>query len=615
MWINQPKKGSSLVWANDLIRQLNLSGVLSRDSVKIMSQVSKREIPLPNGKKAYLVDYNEFIKVAEDVTQKKVSEYVRDVNNFKKVVQQDREELKRKRENFNREQALKEAREISKLVFQDTFYRKSLLISKGFKSAYYAGTIAKAAVPEYQKIVSPKSSKAFFSNPADFILDEKFVDFLSKEEQKRWIKHSKIKKPVFCFENFSIPFLRRMGLDTEEKEILKETKPKVVKIKKVRKEKELGKIGQAFLDFLQLSFDDEEEFESDEVLETVIDKPSEEKANKKIVSIEEKSKSYKSKKHRDKDIKYQVYLLCQKLSNKKINDFSSNEKMAMIRASKNYINKLKKGEDHLFDYEKEYALLVANQIYNYLNSFPLSFDKKVFDYMNSYMENMKDYFEIAPKHKVIDFKISKETRKKIIKNISKVASLALVFVVGLGAKGMTSENEEKEMIGIEHDFSESNTENYVSKMKVEKPRSSIENVNQSIQMQTLTNENKIEVNFLTNQQMSEQQEYYSIDEAIQVNEGSNVYGTLSDLAKNTNDLKPYYDSKDINRTVRSVVVENDEQKIQKLYSNEDVDHYLSLDYDVIGYEIVNQYSFNLNGDYVGSEGYYVTQNLSRKLVK
>lgn len=115
--------------------------------------------------------------------------------------------------------------------------------------------------------------------------------------------------------------------------------------------------------------------------------------------------------------------------------------------------------------------------------------------------------------------------------------------------------------------------------------------------------------------MSEQQEYYSIDEAIQVNEGSNVYGTLSDLAKNTNDLKPYYDSKDINRTVRSVVVENDEQKIQKLYSNEDVDHYLSLDYDVIGYEIVNQYSFNLNGDYVGSEGYYVTQNLSRKLVK
>lgn len=629
MGINQPKKGSALVWAHDLIRQLKLSDISSRDIIKIISQVSKREIMLPNGKKAYLVDYNEFINVAEAVMQKKVSDFVRDVNNFKTVVQQDREELRQKRERFNKDKALEDAKAISKPILEKNIYKRNLYLGNGYYQAYWAAEIAKADIPGYQKIHSSKS--VIIHTPyIENRLDDQFVDFLTKEAFEKLVsKESKVKIPAFSWEKFSTTFLNIMSLGEEGKNSFIETKKKTVKVKKIKKEKELGKVGRALLNFLQLDSDEDEFEDFEEIVADNIHEESllndvkqsndkefvtEKITNQKIISLEEIRKSYKSKKHRNKDVKYQVYLLCQKLSNKKIEDFSLNEKTEMIQASKKYIKKLKKGDDTIFEYEKEYALLVVNHIYNYLTSFSLGFNNNVFNYMDSYMKNMKDYFEIKSKPKIIDFKISKETQKKFIKSISKVASLVLVFVVGLGAKGMTSETEEKEIIGIEHAFTDSKIDDSVSKMKVVKSYSVSENVNQSIKMHTLTNENKVEVNVLTNNQ-TEQQDYYSIDEAIQVSEGASVYGILSDLANETNALKPYYDSKDINRTVRSIVVENSEQEICKLYSNEDVNHYLSLDYDVIGYEIVNQYSFNSNGNYVGSEGYYTDQSLSRKLGK
>ena len=71
---------------------------------------------------------------------------------------------------------------------------------------------------------------------------------------------------------------------------------------------------------------------------------------------------------------------------------------------------------------------------------------------------------------------------------------------------------------------------------------------------------------------------------------------------------------DLERTIRSIVMEHDGQ-VQKAYSNEEVDYYLHLEYDVIGYQIDNMYSFDEDGNYVCSEGIYNSQCLIRKLEK
>lgn len=664
MGINQPKKGRSLVWAHDLVQQLNLSGVQARDIRKIMSKVPKREIPLPNGKKAYLIDYYEFIDVAEEVTQKKVSDFVRDVNNFKKAVKEDKEKMKLKRKEFDKDKVVKDLRTIFYPVKQMKAYRESLYIEHEYeeslkkaeedklelekrKQVYsqpvfidncvdYEKKDKRIVIPSIEEILrttiipEPKFDETIDYFDDDYVYDEEEIDkrfeiphfkrkqvadepILLNEKKKIQLTSEMIRSAWNRFEN---RFLYYMGLEPLE-ELPNKKEKKKIEFKKFfqrfeRKEKELTLFESKLLDVLGLSFDEEEDdfvYEDTPLMDQQVKKEKKEKITKK-------SKNYRNEKQRNKDVKYQVYLLCQKLCNKNINDFSLNEKVEMIQASKKYIDTLKKGEDNLFDYEKEYALLIGNKIHDYLssniNSSTDVYDEKIINYMNSYIVDMKDYFEIETKHKIIDFKLSKETRNKIVKNISKVASLALVVVLGIGAKGINSENQDKDVKGIKHDFIESNLGETILEDKINENV----NINTNINMESVTSENLITTQVLKyDHLMAEKEEdYLSIGESVQVLAGSKVYGRLSDLTTNENAQKPYFDSVDLERTIRSIVMEHDGQ-VQKAYSNEEVDYYLNLEYDIIGYQVDNMYSFDEDGNYVCSEGIYNSQCLIRKLEK
>ncbi len=666
MGINQPKKGKALVWAHDLVQQLKLSGVQARDIRKIMSKVSKKEIPLPNGKNGYLIDYYEFIDVAEEVTQKKVSDFVRDVNNFKKVVKKDKEKMKLKRKEFDKDKVVKDLRTIFYSVKQMKSYRESLYIENEYEEALkkaeedkleleqrkqvysqpvfidncvdYEKKDKRIVIPSIEEILritiipEPKLDETIDYFDDDYVYDEEEIDkrfeiphftrkqvadepILINEKKKIQLTPEMIRSAWDRFEN---RFLYYMGLEPLE-ELPKKKEKKKFDFKKLfrkveKKEKELTPFENKLLDVLGLSFDEEEDdyvYEDTPLMDQQVKKEKKEKITKK-------SKNYRNEKQRNKDVKYQVYLLCQKLCNKNINDFSLNEKVEMIQASKKYIDTLKKGEDNLFDYEKEYALLIGNKIHDYLsfniNSSPDVYDEKIINYMNSYIVDMKDYFEIETKHKIIDFKLSKETRNKIIKNISKVASLALIVALGLGAKGMDSENKDKDVKGIKHDFIESNLEETILEDKINENVNINTNIN--INMESVTSENLITTQVLKYDHLmvEKEEDYLSIGESVQVLAGSKVYGRLSDLTTNENAQKPYFDSVDLERTIRSIVMEHDGQ-VQKAYSNEEVDYYLNLEYDVIGYQVDNMYSFDEDGNYVCSEGIYNSQCLIRKLEK
>lgn len=609
MVINKPTD-SSLVWAHDLVRQLKLSNVSSRGIRTIMEKIpNKREIPLPNGKVAYLVSYDDFIEVAEGITGKKLSDFVRNVNNFKEEVKKDREELKRKREAFNREQALKEAREISKPVIQDTFYRKSLLIDKGFKEADCAGAIVKASIPGYQKIVSPKSSKAFFSNPEQFILERGFINSLAEEEQKRWIKNSKIKKPAFCFKNISIQFLRLMGLDTGEKEILKETKPKGLKIKKVRKEKELGKIGFCILNLLQLPIEEEESIEK-EIVEQPIPK------KQKIISFEEKKKQYASVEKKNKNIENKIYRFCQKLEERQIAEYSLSERNEFLKETKKYISALKIKQKLSLSDEFDDALLVLNQIKSNLENYTEEKQQIISKYTDFYLQNKKEDFERSENSKIIHYNRRKEIRNKILKKANQIASFTLIVAISIGSKGMGK--TEKEDFGVKNmSIGISNTlENQMNSIQEEiKNFQKVEENNKIQNIASGTSGNVVKTNVLVNEVLenSETNDYVHIGEEGKLCDGARVFGTLEDLINNQNSKKPYYDvDSDIERTVKCIFVQNEEEQ-KKVYSNEEVDSYIEKGYEVFGYQIDNMYSYGDDGTYYGSEGNYKVESFTRIL--
>ncbi len=606
MKINQPKKGSALVWAHDLVRQLNLSEIPSRSIREIMSRVTKREIPLPNGKHAYLVDYNEFIDVAEEVMHKKVSNYVRDVDNFKKVVHQEREQIQR---SLNKEQAIKDAKKLSELAFKDYFYRKSLYMGNNYSSAYWAAEIEKASIPNYFSFPTHKSS-IVYKNYKEIPLDEGFVDYLAKESFKKLVSEkSRQKKPIFSCEKF----LSWMGLGEELKLDPKEKKKKVIKNKKIKEEKELSKFSKGLLNLLQLSIEDEDDFEESDVLLTSnVEEKIEEKQNKKIISFDEKRKQFKSVKQRNKDVKYKIYLLCQKLNTQSIHEFSLNEKLNFMNDLNLYKSLLKK-ENKDLEYENDYALLIINHLEtglkNNLNSF--NQEEEISKYARYYLENMKDAFDVKSKNKIIDFKISKETRNKLVKTMGKVASFALILMLGIGSKGMNSDSKDKEIFNIEKEFTDEK-----NNLEVVHDRANTlgDHMNERRNLIHLTTERKVDRLVLEKDQTSElKQDYCLIDEEVQVN-SSEVYSLPEELANNVNARKPYYTT-NIDRKVRSIIVEDKNEKLKKVYSNEEVDHYLSLNYDVIGYEIVNDYSFDENGYYVFSEGIYASEGVTRKLEK
>lgn len=658
MGINQPKKGSALVWAYDLMRQLKLSDIPSSDVRKIMSQVSKLEIVLPNGKKAFLVDYHEFIEVIENVQPKKASE--------KKVVREDKKNLRQKRKEIDKEKVIKDLRTIFYPVKQMKAYRESLYIENEYEEALkkaeedkleleqrkqvysqpvfidnradYEKKDKRIVIPSIEEILrttiipEPKFDDTIDYFDDDYVYDEEEIDerfemphfkrkqvadepILLNEKKRIRFNPEMIRSAWNCFEN---RFLNYMGLATLEELPEKKEKKKFefTKIfrKAEKKEEELTPFENKLLDFLGLN-EEEEDLVCKEA--PLMDQQVKKEEKETIIK---KSKNYRNEKKRNKDVKYKVYLLCQKLCNKNINHFSLNEKIEMIQASEKYIHLLKKGEENLFEYEKEYALLIVNKIHDYLNSslnsFTVVYDEKIFNYMNSYIVEMKDYFEIESKHKIINFKISRETRNRIIKNMSKVASLALIAALGIGAKGINSENKEKEVTGIEHAFTDSNMEKTISKMNIEELNSKIMHVNERINIEKHISENNITTNVLTKNDSVEKKvgDYLSIGESVQVLNGAQVYGMPLDLAYNTNGQKPYFGSSDTERTIRSIIIVNNQQ-VQKAYSSEELKHYLSLDYDIIGYQVDNQYSYDESGNYICSEGIYNSQSLVRKLDK
>ena len=171
------------------------------------------------------------------------------------------------------------------------------------------------------------------------------------------------------------------------------------------------------------------------------------------------------------------------------------------------------------------------------------------------------------------------------------------------------------MKGIEHEFTGLNIENTFSKLNYEMSNLVEKNVNKSVNIEN-TSERSITTQVLNHPNSIEENEtdYLSIGESVQVLEGAKVYGQFLDLVDNENGQKPYYDSVELERTIRSVVVMNNDD-VKNVYSNEEVEHYISLDYDVLGYQVDNMYSFDENGNYVCSEGNYNSQSLIRKLSK
>ncbi len=110
--------------------------------------------------------------------------------------------------------------------------------------------------------------------------------------------------------------------------------------------------------------------------------------------------------------------------------------------------------------------------------------------------------------------------------------------------------------------------------------------------------------------------FISIGDSVDTVNNAKVYGNHTDLATHQNSMKSYYGSNDsINRTVRAVVLENSDHYVQVVYNNDEVKNFLGNDYDVIGYQIDNMYSFDENGIYTNSEGIYNDEDVMKLVLK
>ena len=89
------------------------------------------------------------------------------------------------------------------------------------------------------------------------------------------------------------------------------------------------------------------------------------------------------------------------------------------------------------------------------------------------------------------------------------------------------------------------------------------------------------------------------------------------MASLENSTKSYWGSNEnLGRTVKGIAIENEKTDTVKIvYSNEEVINYLVNDYDVIGYQVDNMFSYNQNGTYAGSEGLYDDESVIKLTLK
>ncbi|MCI9279285.1 MAG: hypothetical protein HFJ02_00610 [Bacilli bacterium] len=111
--------------------------------------------------------------------------------------------------------------------------------------------------------------------------------------------------------------------------------------------------------------------------------------------------------------------------------------------------------------------------------------------------------------------------------------------------------------------------------------------------------------------------FIPIGDDIDTLNNADVYCQLEDLASLENSTKSYWGSNEnLGRTVKGIAIENEKTDTVKIvYSNEEVINYLVNDYDVIGYQVDNMFSYNQNGTYAGSEGLYDDESVIKLTLK
>lgn len=113
-----------------------------------------------------------------------------------------------------------------------------------------------------------------------------------------------------------------------------------------------------------------------------------------------------------------------------------------------------------------------------------------------------------------------------------------------------------------------------------------------------------------------QESFISIGDSVDTINNAKVYNNHIDLATNQNSMKSYFGSDNtLNRTVRAIVLEDSDHYVQVVYNNDEIKNYIENDYDVIGYQIDNKYSFDKNDNYLGSEGIYNDEDVMKLTLK
>ncbi len=98
-------------------------------------------------------------------------------------------------------------------------------------------------------------------------------------------------------------------------------------------------------------------------------------------------------------------------------------------------------------------------------------------------------------------------------------------------------------------------------------------------------------------------DYIKIGSAVDLEENAKIYTTSNDMANETNAKNSYYGSNtQIGRTVEGVVLSKDGAVVIAHNEDEILDYSLA-GYELEGYRIDNNYSYDQNGNYIASEGW------------
>lgn len=616
----------SLVWERDLIKGLKQDKISDFIIAKIIKNIpNKKSILLPNKKTVNLVDYNEFIKVLEAITKRKVTDCVRDVNNFRKYMNiQMVNKKKVAMENIQEMVVPKvEVKEYKKEIEDVVFDYWEV------KTPSYLPT--EKDVLEQMAILENNFDKKECSN----LKNIKYLDEKSKKLQDKVL----VKKHLFPVIKplLSVKAYKESMIKIREKEdiiedywevkenpgflasLLEETAELNAQFDSLPMENVVvgtyykwefnrNKVSDDVLilndkvifptlrkyinDFVKkvISFlyaDIEEEVENICVYENIkncrnnihqIQNSLNEALNKKdIMNFEIPILK--------NDIRYKVFNMCEKIG------MTKDEMLVdFIIESKEYLDILSKKDKNKLEYEKELALLVTNKIYNALNMNNL---KEVRRYANYYLDNMKENF----KEKEIVFR--NKTKMAFRLGIGTLMSFISLDILAYNMIGINKKINKR--IEVEYtDFKKEETN--INKVK------SMNNVlNEFGSSKTVKVKELLPID-------EDIKEYISIGEEILIEDGSRLYETVDDVVNNKT-IKPYYDNDaDIDRTVSAVILGN-EQKTVRALTDEEIDSYMDDDYKVLAYQVDNIYSFDEENNHLNTEGIYKAECLKLKKVK